>query len=136
MKPAAAYEASACVCRRNPPRRRTQTNRSFSKLLLLGLATVTLLSTGPGCGKDNSPLQGAVEPSKPPPGPLPPVVDNAGQTDMDELNRTLVRWILRNKRRPNSYEDFAATAGVQLPTPPAGKKFVIGKDMRIVLQNL
>lgn len=58
-----------------------------------------------------------------------------GQTDMKELNRCLLRWLMANKRRPTDFADFAATAGVPIPRPPAGKQYVIGKDMRIVLED-
>ena len=47
----------------------------------------------------------------------------------------MVRWLIANKRRPKDFEDFAATAGVPIPPPPAGKKYAIGKDMHIVLVN-
>jgi hypothetical protein len=56
-----------------------------------------------------------------------------GQPDMKELNRCLMRWLFANKRRPKDFADFAATAGVAIPPPPAGEQYVIGKDMRIVL---
>jgi hypothetical protein len=63
------------------------------------------------------------------------IVQPDGQTDMKELNRCLLRWLMANKRRPKDFEDFAATAGVPIPPPPAGKQYVIGKDMRIVLED-
>jgi len=56
-----------------------------------------------------------------------------GQPDMAELNRVARLWILRNQRRPTSWENFAAHAGVQIPPPPPGKKFVLNKDMRVTL---
>jgi hypothetical protein len=56
-----------------------------------------------------------------------------GQSDLKALNRCMVRWLIANKRRPKDFADFAATAGVPIPPPPAGKKYVIGKDMHIVL---
>ena len=62
-----------------------------------------------------------------------PVAQPGGQTDMAELNRCLLRWVLANRRRPANFEDFAATAGVQIPPPPAGKKYFLGNDMHIAL---
>lgn len=56
-----------------------------------------------------------------------------GEPDMAELNRSLLRWVLKNRRRPNNFEDFAATAGVAIPPPPAGKKYVLGSNMKIQL---
>ena len=63
------------------------------------------------------------------------VAQSDGQTDLHALNRCLVRWLIANKRRPKDFEDFAATAGVTIPPPPSGKKYVIGKDMHIALVN-
>jgi len=58
-----------------------------------------------------------------------------GQPDLSALDHTLLRWIVANRRKPASFEQFAATAGVAIPPPPAGKKYFIGKDMHIVLVN-
>ncbi len=62
-------------------------------------------------------------------------VTNSGEPDLAELNRSLLRWILANRRRPASFADFAATANVTIPPPPAGKKYVLGKNMHIQLVN-
>jgi hypothetical protein len=61
-----------------------------------------------------------------------PGVTNAAP-DFAELRRALARWLVRNRRPPANFEDFAATAGVVIPPPPAGKKYVITKDMHIQL---
>jgi hypothetical protein len=53
--------------------------------------------------------------------------------DLVELRRALARWLVRNRRPPANFEDFAATAGVVIPPPPAGKKYVITKRMEILL---
>jgi hypothetical protein len=53
--------------------------------------------------------------------------------DLSELNRYLIQWIIKNRRPPASFEDFAATAGVTIPPAPAGKKYVIAKNMHILL---
>jgi hypothetical protein len=42
---------------------------------------------------------------------------------------------MANHRVPANFDDFAATAGVVIPPPPAGKKYVIRKDMHIELVN-
>ena len=81
---------------------------------------------GPTTPKSDSPPQA---------GQLPPVVQPNGEPDLAEMNRYLLRWVMRNQRRPNNFEDFAATAGVAIPPPPAGKKYVIGRDMHIQLVN-
>lgn len=70
----------------------------------------------------------------PAPGTAPAVVAAPnGEPDLGELNRNLIRWIVRNQRRPANFEDFAATAGVVIPPAPAGKKYVIAKNMHIQL---
>jgi hypothetical protein len=57
---------------------------------------------------------------------------NAGP-DLGALNHALRQWLARNHRVPASFEDFSATAGVAIPPPPAGKKYVITKRMEILL---
>jgi hypothetical protein len=64
-----------------------------------------------------------------------PVKQPDGSVDMAELNRYLLRWVVANQRRPASFEEFAASAGAQIPPPPAGKKYVITREMRIALEN-
>jgi hypothetical protein len=72
----------------------------------------------------------------PVPGQQPaPTVQADGQPDLAALNRALVRWLVGNRRPPKNFEDFAATAGVTIPPPPPGKKFIITKDMHIHLVN-
>jgi len=63
------------------------------------------------------------------------VVQPNGEPDLAELNRSLLRWMMGHRRRPNNFEDFAATAGVAIPAPPAGKKYIIASDMHIKLVN-
>jgi hypothetical protein len=36
---------------------------------------------------------------------------------------------------PANFDEFAATAGVPIPPPPAGKKYFLAKDMHIQLVN-
>jgi hypothetical protein len=43
--------------------------------------------------------------------------------------------MLRNRRRPTDWDDFAAHAGVQIPPPPSGKKYVLSKNMRVTLAD-
>jgi len=68
--------------------------------------------------------------------PAPPVGSVAqadGQPNMAELNRAAKFWMFRNRRRPTSWDDFVAHAGVQIPPPPPGKKYVLSKDMHVTL---
>ena len=61
------------------------------------------------------------------------VVQADGQPDMAALNRVSRLWMIRNRRRPTSWDDFASNAGVQIPPPPPGKKYALSKDMRVTL---
>ena len=124
-----------------PPSLAGQATASLA--LVLGLS----LFLG-GCKKAAEPVTSSVpdasqtagtEPNRstaqPPAGaPAAPAVQDA-QPDLPELNRSLLRWMMGNRRAPKNFEDFAATAGVPIPPPPAGKKYVIAKDMHIVLVN-
>ena len=64
-----------------------------------------------------------------PPAPASPTAEPVN------LDRELRKWILRNRRPPKNFEDFAATSGVEIPPPPAGKKYVVDKTMHVVLAN-
>ena len=57
------------------------------------------------------------------------------EPDLAELNRAMIRWLMANRRKPANFEDFAATAGVVIPPPPAGKKYIVASDMHIKLVN-
>ncbi|HYA79072.1 MAG TPA: hypothetical protein VED19_01020 [Candidatus Nitrosopolaris sp.] len=77
-------------------------------------------------------------PAAPPEMPAPPnVTTNAAPNaapDMGQLQRALARWLVRNRRVPANFEEFAATAGVTIPPPPPGKKyFIVRKTMQIML---
>ena len=107
------------------------------------LALIVALGAG-GCGKK------ATQQAAPPPAPAtapapaqsPPQAQSSTQPavqqtqpDLADINRTLIRWIIRNKRRPASFEDFAATADTPVPPAPAGKKYIIAQNMHVQLVN-
>lgn len=64
-----------------------------------------------------------------------PIVQPDGQPNLVELNRVARLWMIRNHRRPTGWDDFAAHAGVQIPPPPPGKKYLLSTDMRVTLVN-
>ena len=99
-----------------------------------------------GCGRKTEPLP--VSPTPPPPqanqDAVPPVSPGPAQNpqpapgapatnaatapaDLQSLNQQLIRWVVQNHQRPKSFEDFVARANIQVPPPPAGKKYVIDK---------
>jgi hypothetical protein len=63
------------------------------------------------------------------------LVQTDGQPNLAELNRVARLWLLRNQRRPTGWDDFAAHAGVQIPPPPTGKKYVLSRSMRVTLED-
>ena len=118
--------------------------------LLLWLALASLVMGGASCGKKRPPAAHAetsppaVAPAadadvSPAPASSPPTVTIAanpeGGADLKELNRAYVRWVAANHRRPDSFEEFAATPGLQIPPPPAGKKYVFDKSGFINVAN-
>jgi len=125
------------------PPRREFIRRSLGLFLIL-----TALTAVEGCSQKDASTAPAPAPvtSAPPiaASPAPPVehvqptaqpAAANNQPDLPELNRTLIRWIVRNKRVPANFQEFAATAGVAIPPPPAGQQYVIGADKHIRLVN-
>jgi hypothetical protein len=117
------------------------------RLFVAGVLAFSLV----GCGKGNKPVEAAAPPPSAdasaavPPGPPPmnptavPVTATAtnasGGTDYSELNRDVRRWLLRNRRPPKDFAEYAATATIQIPPPPAGKKYALDKHLHILLIN-
>jgi len=112
--------------------------------LLVGVLLFT------GCGKAKKPTDETSAPTPeaakqmaadhvpvyaPPKTTPAPVAAPNGEPDLAELNRAMLRWLMSHHRAPASFEDFAATAGVAIPPAPAGKKYIIAKDMHIQLVN-
>lgn len=64
---------------------------------------------------------------------LPP--DANSDAVLSELNYQLKRWIVRNQRVPANFEEFVSSAQIQVPPPPPGKKYVMGKQVKIELVN-
>lgn len=97
----------------------------------VALAASGLWLLGVGCEKEAKP-----------PAPGAGLVTQGNSTEaantyadasLAELTRELRRWIVKTKQRPASFEDFAAKAQIQVPPAPAGKKYAISKEMRVVL---
>lgn len=84
-----------------------------------------------GCTKKTTTAAGPAQPEQQPTAAVQP----EAQPDLPELNRSLLRWMMGHRHRPKDFEEFAATAGVTIPPPPAGKKYLLGKDLHIVLVN-
>jgi len=123
------------------------TRRRVFCLLLLASAAVLVA----GCGKKSgTPPAGQTPPvqstqstteatapvstvNSQSPGPATNVAAPNATPDLNALNMALRQWLMRNRRTPANFEEFAATAGVTIPPPPAGKKYAITKRMEVVL---
>ena len=78
----------------------------------------------PSLSPNSRPGFNALKPDAAPPAPA---------TDVPSLQREVVKWIVRNRRTPKNFEEFAATAGIQIPPPPAGKKYSLTPQMHVQL---
>jgi hypothetical protein len=68
-----------------------------------------------------------------PSGPLPTNSTNTGPTQLQLLNRAMVRWEIKNHRRPQTFEEFASSANYKIPDPPPGQRYAFGQNGFIVL---
>jgi len=66
---------------------------------------------------------------------VPSVSPNVGVTQLQMLNRAMLGWEMTNHRHPRTFEEFASTAGIQVPNPPAGQKYAFNQRGFIVLVN-
>ena len=55
--------------------------------------------------------------------------------NLQPLNQALIGWRLQNRRVPASFAEFAASAGINIPPPPPGKKYIINSHGLISLVN-
>lgn len=126
--------------------------RSAGRLVLLLGGSLVLGTFGAGCGKTESGAAQAevmreleTQPAKPAPvapaalpAPTAPAVNLSANANPDavvqQLNRELLKWMVQNRRAPATFEEFVASAKISVPPPPAGKKYVIGGDRKIVLR--
>jgi hypothetical protein len=58
-----------------------------------------------------------------------------GGADLKQLNHAYIGWIVANRRHPKDFAEYVALSGVQVPPPPAGKKYFIDKYGFINLEN-
>jgi hypothetical protein len=55
--------------------------------------------------------------------------------NLQALNQALLGWRMQNQRVPASFAEFAASANINIPPPPPGKKYVINSHGLISLVN-
>jgi hypothetical protein len=113
------------------------------------LCLALALAATAGCSKSSPPPQSVAPPASSdssaqqaqPPAPVPvsglqPVVaanPDDSQKTLQGLNRALMGWTIRNNRHPSTFEEFAGSAGFQIPAPPAGKKYSLSARGFIIL---
>jgi hypothetical protein len=68
---------------------------------------------------------------------LDPNVDSTvkpnGEPDLHALDRAILRWRFANQRKPSSFAEFAASAGVPIPPAPPGKAYTLSASGHIIL---
>jgi len=61
---------------------------------------------------------------------------NSGTPVLQQLNRSVLQYKMQNRRNPTSVEELAAFAGVQVPSPPPGKKYAFnGRGFVVLVDN-
>ena len=113
-----------------------------------GLALVAGVCLAAGCGKPSAVVTASAPPVpapeavvggqpvlNPPATPAAIAPDADGGVDLKELNHAYIGWIVQNRHRPKTYEEFVTMSGIQVPAAPAGKKFVIDGNGFIALVN-
>jgi hypothetical protein len=103
-----------------------QVCREFRQGLLLGLLLLAW-----GC--DQKSESSAPAPGLATQGIAPAPTGTEADAQLEELTRELRRWIVRTKQRPGTFEEFITSARLTAPSPPPGKKYVISREMRVVL---
>lgn len=104
---------------------------SMKYVSICGGTLCLLLGLTAGCGKapqSNTPATGLATQ-----GASPEASSTYADANLAELTRSLRRWIVANKEKPANFDDFATKAKITVPTPPAGKKYALSSEMRVVL---
>lgn len=141
------FSGSARLFRHQPMTRK-------SLCLVIALGTIIFAA---GCGKKDNPSAtasptptDASQPTTPPetataaapsnPVYLPPLpapggtaITDKGETVLQQLNHAVIQYRIRNHHVPGSFEEFVASANIQAPPPPAGKKYAINNRGLIVV---
>lgn len=68
-----------------------------------------------------------------PPTPAAMAAADKGLPVLQQLNRSVIQYRMQNHRNPTRVEEVAAFAGIQVPPPPAGKKYAFNGRGLIVL---
>jgi hypothetical protein len=58
---------------------------------------------------------------------------NKNSSVLQQLNRAVLGFRMKNGRNPTSVEELATFAGIQVPPPPSGKKYVFNARGLVVM---
>jgi hypothetical protein len=62
-----------------------------------------------------------------------PYVKPNGEPDLHVLDGALLDWRFSHQRKPSTFAEFAASSGIAIPPPPAGKKYALAASGHIIL---
>jgi len=65
----------------------------------------------------------------------PATTAKSAEPDLGPLNHALIQWRVQHRRVPANFEEFAASADINIPPPPQGKKYIINGHGLISLVN-
>lgn len=68
-------------------------------------------------------------------GTSPEATSTYADANLAELTREVRRWIVATRQKPTSFEDFVSKAKINVPPAPAGKKYALSSEMRVILVN-
>ncbi|HXC98725.1 MAG TPA: hypothetical protein VN048_05240 [Verrucomicrobiae bacterium] len=101
------------------------------------------VAPAPDNNQNNQNAQGSVVNPQPQQASAPAQVDSSGrpfvrpngEPDLHVLDGALLDWRFSHQRKPASFAEFAASAGIVIPPPPPGKKYSLAQTGHIILIN-
>lgn len=118
-------------------RRRLAGGAMVLAVILVGCGKKTVTAAAPPASPDqpSAPATPGQTGSAPASTPVTVAAAPDGGADLRALNHVYIGWIIQSHQRPKTFEAFVAASGVNVPPPPAGKKYVIDHAGFIAIQN-
>lgn len=106
----------------------------MKRILINGWVLCLMGWLAAGCGKaPEAPAKG--QGTMVTQGTSPEATSTYADANLAELTREVRRWIVATRQRPANFEDFASKAKINVPPAPAGKKYALSSEMRVILVN-